>query len=187
MKVQPHVYLALVHHPIVNMAGEVVTTSVTNLDVHDIARIARTYACKGYFVVTPIHAQRQMVDKLKGHWEHGPKPLRVHPRKQALDLVKPVETLDQAMEAVYEKENAYPTMVATSAKPSRRFIGFSGLKDVIYSGAPVMLVFGTGWGLAPQALERCNLLLEPINGLDGYNHLPVRAAVAIILDRLLTR
>ena len=184
MNPDPRSYLALGHHPIMNMAGEVVTTSVTNLDVHDIARIARTYECKGYFVVTPIHAQRQMVGKLKGHWEHGPKPLREHPRRQALDLVTPVKTLAEALEAVYRQERAYPTLVATSAKPQRPFVTFAELRNIVNTGAPVMLVFGTGWGLAPGAMNQCNLLLEPIRGVNGYNHLPVRAAVAIMLDRL---
>ena len=187
MSPDPRIYLALVHHPIMNMAGEVVTTSVTNLDVHDIARIAKTYGCKRYFVVTPIQAQRQMVGKLKGHWEHGPKPLREHPRRQALDLVTPIKDLDEAMEAIYIRERAYPTLVATSAKPQRPVVTFAELRDIVNTGGPVMLVFGTGWGLAPEALNQCNLLLEPIQGVNGYNHLPVRAAVAIMLDRLAGR
>jgi hypothetical protein len=49
---------------------------------------------------------------------------------------------------------------------------------------PNLLVLGTGYGLADEMLERCDLLLEPIQGDDEYNHLSVRAAAAIILDRL---
>ena len=52
---------------------------------------------------------------------------------------------------------------------------------------PHLLVFGTGWGLEKGIVERADIILAPIDGLSGYNHLPVRAAIAIILDRLLGR
>jgi hypothetical protein len=47
-------YLGLVHHPIKNKRGDVVTTSVTNLDIHDIARSARTFGFDGYYIITPV-------------------------------------------------------------------------------------------------------------------------------------
>lgn len=40
-------YCALVHHPVRDRGGNAVTTAVTNLDVHDIARTARTYGLRG--------------------------------------------------------------------------------------------------------------------------------------------
>jgi hypothetical protein len=49
----------------------------------------------------------------------------------------------------------------------------------------VVLVFGTAWGLAPQALEQADFRLAPIAGAGEYNHLSVRSAVSIILDRAL--
>jgi hypothetical protein len=51
-------------------------------------------------------------------------------------------------------------------------------------GPPVMLLFGTGFGLAPVMLERTDLALAPLLGPADYNHLSVRAAAGIILDRL---
>ena len=50
---------------------------------------------------------------------------------------------------------------------------------------PVLLLFGTGQGLAPEVLEECDGILRPLRWMDGYNHLSVRAAAAIIMDRLL--
>ena len=57
---------------------------------------------------------------------------------------------------------------------------------------PVLIVFGTGWGLAPEVLAEADLRLaaivrDPEVGPpdDGYNHLSVRSAAAIALDRLL--
>jgi len=35
------VYIALLHYPMYNKRMDIITTSVTNLDLHDIARVAR--------------------------------------------------------------------------------------------------------------------------------------------------
>ncbi len=42
--VHTNIDIALVHFPVYNKSGDVVTSSVTTLDVHDISRISRTYA-----------------------------------------------------------------------------------------------------------------------------------------------
>ena len=47
-----------------------------------------------------------------------------------------------------------------------------------------LLIFGTGWGLTREILDRCDDLLEPVRGTGDYNHLSVRSAASIILDRL---
>lgn len=47
-----------------------------------------------------------------------------------------------------------------------------------------MLMLGTGFGLAPAMRERADFALAPINGPGAYNHLSVRAAASIMLDRL---
>jgi hypothetical protein len=50
-----------------------------------------------------------------------------------------------------------------------------------------LILLGTGWGLAPDVLGDAEVFLAPIGGANpsGYNHLSVRAACAIVLDRLL--
>jgi hypothetical protein len=53
-------------------------------------------------------------------------------------------------------------------------------------GKAVLILFGTGWGLAPSVVQGADAVLEPIRPQQGsYNHLSVRAACAIALDRLL--
>lgn len=52
------------------------------------------------------------------------------------------------------------------------------------SDEPHLLVFGTGWGLTPEITERADVIPEPICGPTDYNHLSVRSAAAVILDRL---
>ncbi|MGB4176778.1 MAG: RNA methyltransferase, partial [Halanaerobiales bacterium] len=51
------VFLGLIHYPIRNKAGEIITTTVTNLDLHDIARVGKTYNINKYFVINPIKSQ----------------------------------------------------------------------------------------------------------------------------------
>jgi hypothetical protein len=46
------------------------------------------------------------------------------------------------------------------------------------------LLFGTGFGMAPAMLDRADFALAPLLGPGEYNHLSVRAAAGIILDRL---
>ena len=48
-----------------------------------------------------------------------------------------------------------------------------------------LLLLGTGWGLAEELMTHCEYILAPIYGLTPYNHLPVRVAAGIMLDRLL--
>ena len=52
------------------------------------------------------------------------------------------------------------------------------------SNQPYLLIFGTGWGLTETVFSRADVVLEPVRGPGSYNHLSVRSAVAIILDRL---
>ena len=65
------VALALVHHPVLDRQGATVTSAITNLDVHDIARSAMTYGLCAYYVIHPISAQRQLVERIKEHWIEG--------------------------------------------------------------------------------------------------------------------
>ena len=52
------------------------------------------------------------------------------------------------------------------------------------ASAVLLVLFGTGWGLEDALIESCDGVLNPIRGADEYNHLSVRSAAAIILDRL---
>ena len=57
-------YVALLHYPVYDRNHNVVTTSVTNIDVHDIARSCRKCHARAFFVVTPVDALRG----LDGDW-----------------------------------------------------------------------------------------------------------------------
>lgn len=179
------VYCALVHHPVLDRAGDEVTTSVTNLDVHDIARCARTYGLRGYFVVNPIEAQHPVVQKIIDHWSTGAGVKRFPERTEAVGLIGISLSIDDAIAEIERREGQTPRLVATSAKegPDRSSYP-EEVERLRIAAAPTLLLFGTGHGLSPRILERCDAILAPIEGPTEYNHLSVRAAAAITLDRL---
>ncbi len=182
-------HLALLHYPVYDRTRKVVTTAVTNLDIHDIARAARTFGLAGYHVVTPIELQRRLVQRILGHWTTGHGAQTNRPRRQALELVSVHESLEDLQRELADRYGARPVVVATSARrgpwntlPAERL---GEWPQVVRR--PVLLLFGTGWGLADEVLSGADLCLEPIEGLDDYNHLSVRSAVSIYLDRLFGR
>ena len=85
-----------------------------------------------------------------------------------------------------DSEEQQPVFVATSAHNYPHSIGFAEMREKLDSDqqTPYCLLFGTGWGLHPEIIEEVDLLLAPIVGHGDYNHLSVRGAAAIILDRL---
>ncbi|MFW2386869.1 MAG: RNA methyltransferase [Polyangiales bacterium] len=182
----PPVYCALIHHPVVNREGEEVTTSVTNLDVHDIARSARTYGLAGYFVVSPIDAQHPVVQKIIDHWTAGAGTSRFPERGEAIALVRLSHSLDEAIAAIEAETGKTPRLVVTSAKSGPDRSSYAEEAERLRTESlPTLLLFGTGHGLSDRVLQRADVFLEPIEGPSEFNHLSVRAAVAISLDRLL--
>ncbi len=182
-----NIYLGLVHHPIKNKLGELVTTSVTNLDIHDISRSCRTFGVKNFFIITPFKAQQELVDSILDHWEKDKAATYNPDRQDALSITKCVETIDSAVDSIFESEGIKPLIVATGAN----FVSYDGdvsqlTKMLEIGNMPCFLLFGTGWGLHQLALEKADFKLSPIssNNTDDYNHLSVRSAVAIYLDRL---
>jgi hypothetical protein len=179
------VAIALVHHPVLDGQGAIVTTAVTNLDVHDLARSARTYGCSDYFVVHPIAAQRELVERIREHWTEGSSGKRIPDRREALTILRIVDSLDAALGALGGREAV--EIWVTAARNLGQTLSFPAARERVQAqGKPVLVVFGTGWGLAPAVIEGADALLEPIRpGYGEYNHLSVRAACAIALDRLL--
>jgi hypothetical protein len=178
--------IALVHHPVLDAKRAIVTTAITNLDVHDLARSARTYGASDYFIVHPITAQRDLLARICEHWREGAGGKRIPDRKLALELVRPVTTLAQACEELGGRSEieVWVTAARAIAAPVTLADARTRLET---KGKPVLLVFGTGWGLADEVIQGADMLLEPVRAkaATGYNHLSVRAACAIMLDRLL--
>lgn len=180
-------YLGLVHHPIKNKFGEVVTTSVTNLDIHDIARSVRTFGFKKYFIITPLHIQHAMVQKILTHWEKSENMLYNPDRSSALGTIKLVNSIEQAQCEIEELEGFRSFNVVTGAHFDACDGGINDLNQrLMLDNRPLFLLFGTGHGLHASVIESADFRLASINGSadDGYNHLSVRSAVAIYLHGL---
>lgn len=181
----PPVALALLHHPVRDRAGGTITTAVTNLDVHDIARSARTYDLAAYYLITPIEAQRVLVGRILSHWREGAGARRVPERSVALAICHVVPSLDDALEHMERTAGARPRTFVTGARPpeGRGVVDYPEAR-VRMAEAPSLILFGTGHGLARSTVEAADHVIAPIRGGASYNHLSVRAAVAITLDRL---
>ena len=180
------IYLALLHYPVYDKNGDVVTTAVTNMDIHDISRAGRTYGVRGFFVVTPVKALQKLALKIIDHWEVGYGSQYNATRKDALALARICDTLDEAIIAIEQETGEKPVIIATSAKSAANRTSFTALQDMLHKETyPFLILFGTGWGLTETILSQADYILEAIEGRAGFNHLSVRSAAAIILDRLL--
>lgn len=181
------VYIALVHHPVLDKAGNVVTTAVTNLDVHDFSRLARSYALAGFFLVTPIAAQQELAEHLLAHWRRGPGKTRVPERADALRLCTVVNSVAEAQAELASQYQLAPRVIATGARPRQTDKGCSyreAAQAIEQGNRPTLILYGTGHGLAEPLFETADSILEPLRGTSDYNHLSVRTAAAISLDRL---
>jgi tRNA (guanine37-N1)-methyltransferase len=178
-------YIFLVHYPVFNKKGEKIASAITNLDLHDLSRLARTYGVKGVFIIQPLEDQRKLAEELIEYWLNK-KGAQYNPlRKSAIELVKLFETLDSAISEVKKIEGEKPVLLGTDASPKRKYISCEEVRKILWE-KPVVLVLGTAWGLCDEVLDRCDYFLEPIWGrLDPYNHLSVRSAASIFIDRIL--
>ena len=181
-------YLALLHYPVYDKNGQVVTTAVTHMDIHDIARSACTFGVKRFYVVTPVHALRELSARILEHWGSGWGASYNATRKDALALVGLTEDLDHTIVDVERDAGAAPMLLVTSARTQRPTISYAGLRRLIAeTERPLLVLFGTGWGLTEDVIERADHLLPAVLGTGDYNHLSVRSAAAIILDRMCGR
>jgi tRNA (guanine37-N1)-methyltransferase len=182
------VFFALLHHPVYDKNQEIVTTAVTNMDIHDIARSSRTYGVAGFYIVTPVKPLQKLAFKIIDHWQRGYGSQYNTTRKEALTLARIRDRLDDVVVDIERETGAKPVIVATSARAGAGRTSFVAFKDVLKEKTcPFLILLGTGWGLTDSIFAQADYVLEPIEGTADYNHLSVRSAAAIILDRLLRR
>jgi hypothetical protein len=172
-------WVALVHHPVYDKNKRIVATALTNLDLHDIARSTRSYGCAGFLIVHPVAAQRDLAQRIADHWlTEGAEKNDF--RRQAIERIAVVPGLAEARAHVTAAAGRAPHVVATAARSAAGTLGYHQLEH----DGPLILVLGTGWGLTDELIASCDARLAPIQAASDYNHLSVRSACAIILDRL---
>lgn len=185
MEQQPAVYVALLHYPVYHKDGKVMATSITNMDLHDISRTCMTYGIARYFVVNPLKSQQYFARRILRYWNEGHGREFNPSRKFAFSILDVRDTLEDAVAAVREAEGADPILVATDARPLSAVTEPEQVfADAARLNRPLLVLFGTGYGIAREVIGECDCFLPPIRP-GGYNHLSVRAAVAIVLDRLI--
>ena len=176
-------YLALVHHPVLNKVGERVTTSISNLDIHDIARAALTYGVKAYYIIHSDPRQKRLLDQIRQFWQEPGLPYNPQ-RSQALARVRHSDTIEDMLNEITKQEEKRPLIITTTARLLREQISFEYLKTQTSNEKPVLLIFGTGYGLCDEVHQAADHVLAPIFGCGDYNHLSVRSAVSVVLDRI---
>ncbi len=180
--------VALIHHPVLGRRGEALTTTITSLDLHDLARSVRAYGLERLYVVHPLASQRALSERIRAHWVSGSGRRRIPDRAEALERLCVVPSLEQASADLWPAEHrSRPERWVTTATDSSAAMPYAKARARLEQGGPpVLLCFGTGWGLGPELMATADARLEPIAAgrETGYNHLSVRAACAIVLDRL---
>ena len=182
-------HIALVHYPALDRQGKTVATSAVNYDLHDLARSAATYGVASYTVITPLRSQVILIERLVEHWTRGHGASYNPSRKKALETLRIQPSIEATLEEVAAQHGQQrPFVLATSARRLGNVVGYASVRrSLSESDRQHLLLFGTGWGLTPEAMSHADALLAPVQGVGDYNHLSVRSAVAIVLDRLLGR
>lgn len=183
----PSHYVALMHTQINVKEGRVGETSLASIDIHDLARSSSTYGIKKGFIVSALQDQHIILDTFLDFWRSGRGKKYNDTRHKAMSIIDPAYCLDEVVEKIEKIEGKKPLLIATSAKNQNnaQHIDYYSQGLVWQSNRPVLLLFGTGQGLSDAVLDQCDYLLLPIYGLTDYNHLSVRSAIAVILDRWL--
>jgi tRNA (guanine37-N1)-methyltransferase len=175
--------VALMHYPMKDKQGMLVATSVTNIDLHDISRTSATYGVGKYYVVTPLKSQQEIAGRVINHWMKGYGATYNSNRKQAFSQTVLCDSILFVIKDIEEQYGEKPIMVATTARENIATISAKSLGDLAEK-KPVLILFGTGWGFVPAVFDVVDYVLEPITGVGEFNHLSVRSAAAILLDRV---
>lgn len=174
--------IALVHYPVLDRRGDLITAAVTNLDIHDLARLATTFGISRYYLVTPAREQQTLVSRIVRHWQEGAGASYNPDRCRALESLRVMDDFDAAMADWLSLAGGNALAVLTGAR-HRDGLGYAEARQLA-ANHPLLLVFGTGHGLAPELYLPQRPLLEPVRR-GHYNHLSVRTAAAIVLERLI--
>ncbi|MGA1868687.1 MAG: RNA methyltransferase [bacterium] len=182
------VYIALIHYPVYNKSREIIASSISTSSIHDIARTCKTFGVKNFFIITPLLRQQKLIETIINHWRQGYGATYNPTRGVALETIYIINTLEDCIHRIKTVESQSPKIVVTGAQAKVKCIEYDYFREMLHtsmSTTPILLLFGTGWGMEDSIFLKADLCLKPIKGQGNYNHLSVRAAVSIILDRLL--
>lgn len=177
-------YTVLLHYPVYNKNGEIIVTSIVVHDIHDMSRAGKTFGVKNFYIVQPFEQERKIAERIKRFWETKGAKYNSN-RSEAIAIVKLSESFEEVLQDIVKEEGKMPIVIGTSAQErDKKIISFEKAQEILKRNDPVLIVFGTGWGIAQPVMEKIDFFLPPIKGVGVFNHLSVRSAYAIILYRL---
>lgn len=180
------VYTALLHYPIYNKNGRIITTTVKNLNIHDISRAGKTYNLSGYYVINHLQSQKELINRMRAYWTGGYGANYNRNRHEAFSILRLADSLNDVLAEIKNETGKEPKIIATDAGEFPNSVTFSEMRNIIFSANhPFVVLLGTGWGLTEETINDCDYILKPIYGRGDFNHLSVRSAASIIMDRLL--
>ena len=148
-------YIGLIHYPVYNKNRKRIASAITNFDLHDLSRVARTFGVKKFFVISPLRDQQALAERILRHWTIGHGASYNRYRKEAVQLITIVSSLEDSIKDISEIEGEEPLLIATDAsKQAERSITYSEATDIINSERAVILLFGTAWGLASEVIHK---------------------------------
>lgn len=178
-------YIGLVHYPIYNKRMNIIAGAVTNFDIHDLSRTCRTYDVKRYYIIHPLDVQKEIISKILNYWQEGYGKVYNPDRADALARVSWQKDIETAALDVEAQTGKKPYIVTTDARIYPNTVSYTFMRKQLQEGdRPILLLFGTGFGIEAETMKSFDYILEPVYGPCDYNHLCVRSAAAIILDRL---
>jgi len=169
--------IGLLHWPCLDKNGQEIATAITNLDLHDCARVCLTYGINTLYIVHPNQGQLDFAQKIINHWLIGFGGQYNPLRKRALEIIRLVRDIDEI------KRQTGSFLVGTSAAGIEGCISWAEARSRACS-QDMCLLFGTGWGISPRLFGTFDAMIEPIAGRGDFNHLSVRSAVSIAIDRI---
>lgn len=173
-------YIALLHWPCIDKNGKEIATAITNLDLHDLARVCLTYGVNTLYIVHPYQVQLDFAKTIMNHWLKGFGGVYNPVRKKAFEIIELVKDIKEI------KQRTGACMIGTSASMTKDSLSWGDVKN-LSANRDVCLVFGTGWGMSPSIISEFDAMVQPIEGAGEYNHLSVRSAVSISIDRIIGR
>ena len=146
--------LALVHYPVYNKDGLVVSTSLTNLDIHDIARAARTFGAEPYYIVHAVPDMRRFAEEVVTHWTEGFGAGFKPSRREALSFIEIQNDLGGVDRDLTKRWGRKPKFAVTSARQFPFTVTYEELRAKIDGeDEPICLIFGTGYGLVDEIVQ----------------------------------
>jgi hypothetical protein len=181
-------HVGLLHYPVYNKNYQTIASAITTFDLHDCSRLAKTYGVKTFYVITPLEDQQELARRVLRHWTVGYGAGYNWTRKEALELMAVSPSLEACVEEITTREAQRPLLIVTDAsKKKAPGLTYAQARNMVRADQVILLLFGTAWGLVDEVFEKADYLLDPVEGYTNYNHLSVRSAAAIILDRLVGR